>query len=381
MGVYGAAVLLFLLLGCGKPRNPGVFERIHDDLASENLVGAKTSLEQFIRSHPGSPLTVRAYNDLGVINHRLGDDAQAAEALEDSLQLDAKYAPAAYNLGILMLRGGDQEQGMTRLLNAAQFDETDTRALEYAANVIGGRGDWEQAADLLQEARGRNPSSAGILTGLALAQLRTTGPDAALTSLRSALEADPRYAPALFNLGVVHGLWKGDPTNGVSYLEEYLEFGTDDAQAMRAIDLLSGFRARFVTTDVEEPVPAGEILGKYTIQGIQLLRENRNAEALRGFQRAVAERSDSVPAYLGIAEAALRLNQPESARIALDRALRIEPEDREAMWGIAAFLDKTSTNSTEAVRRYQVFIRKFPDDTRSKMARERIASIRSTTRE
>jgi tetratricopeptide (TPR) repeat protein len=377
----GAGLLLFLLAGCGESRNPGVFQRLHDDLATGNLAAAKTSLEQFIRSHPGSPLTARAYNDLGVINHRLGDEAQALEALEDSLRLDGEYAPAAYNLGVMMIQRGDLVQGMTRLHDAVRFDETDTRALEYAADVVGSEGDWEQAADLLQEARVRDPSSAVVLTALALAQLRTTGPDEALTSLRSALEADPRFAPALFNQGVIHGLWKGDPTNGVSSLEEYLEFGTDDTQAMRAMDLLSEFRAHLVATDVEEPVPAGAQPDPYTVDGIQLLRENRNEEALRAFQRGVANRSDSVPAYLGIAEAAMRLNQPVSARVALDRALRLEPENREAMWGIAAFLDRTSADPAEAVLRYQNFVRRFPDDERSRTARERIASLLSASRE
>jgi len=376
----GAAILLFLLPGCGEPRNPGIFQRLDADLASGNLAAAKTTLEQYIRSHPGGPLTARAYSDLGVINYRLGDEVQAVVAMENSLRLDAEFGPAAYNLGVLKVQNGDELQGMSLLLDSAQFDETGTHSLVYAAAVMGAAEDWAQATELLQEARGRDPSSAGIMTALALAQLRTTGAEEAITSLHSALEADPRFAPALFNLGLIHGLWMGDPTNGVSFLEEYLEFGTDDTQAMTAMDLLSEFRAQQVATEVEEP-DSKDAVADYIADGIRLLGENRNEEALTSFRKAVAGDSDSVPAYLGIAEAAMRADQPETARIALDRSLRIEPENREAMWGIAAFLDRTSSDPKGAVRRYQDFIRKYPADPRTRKARERIASLLSKPRE
>ena len=366
-GFCGAVVLLFLVVGCGEPRGSGVFQKAHEQLSAGNLVVAKTMLERYVRANPGSPQIARAYNDLGVIDYRLGKSADAVGALEKSLGVDGSFAPAAYNRGVLAIQAGDLENGKNYLLHAANAAGSDARALLYAAFAQGRERDWGGAEVLLRQARERDPSSAEILTSLACAQIHVAGPDAARGTLDAALDVDPRYAPALFNLGVLHALWRGDLMNGVGYLEEYLEFGGDDTHASQAMDLLVDLRVKLE-----------EILVK---EGAALLKKGEVEKALRAFQGAVAQREDSLGGHLGIAEAAMRFSPSEAVGVALERALEIDPENREAMWGIAVFFDQADDNAAAAIRQYQEFIREYPGDARTHAARERISVLSMARRE
>ncbi|MDD2237375.1 MAG: tetratricopeptide repeat protein, partial [Kiritimatiellae bacterium] len=86
----------------------------------------------------------------------------------------------------------------------------------------------------LYEALDRKPESARILTALALAELRMEGPDAAASYLGQALEKNPVYAPALYNLATIQKDYLKNPQDAKAYYRHFLELENSGPYVMRA---------------------------------------------------------------------------------------------------------------------------------------------------
>jgi tetratricopeptide (TPR) repeat protein len=513
-----AALALALLAACGRRGVESEYDRGRKALNNGELAAAKTLLEQAILAHPGSPHNVQAYNDLGVVSWRLGETDNAVQAFEDARNLNASYAPAAYNLGVLMLEGGNEVRASTLLREAARLDEEDTRALEMVAAVELGQHRWQNAEELLSEALSRDPRSARIHTGLGIAQLHTSGHPQALAHLLQALEIDSRYAPAYFNLAQIHRAWLNDVRTATEHLEQFIELSDDEGRAAEAVALLSRLRSVESATDggqpppvvnaftsavpdvhagiaLAEPLPTdtgdatiaesstnetpsnpepdpfratleappaapndgGEapvepvptprdwppeveskrptsidglldlarqlsrrgqdaealqacrdaaerarhtgntdalaqvLISEVTIcpdqasaqydYGLFLLNADRADESLRYFRRAVTLSPKWVPGYLGMAEAGVRTGAYEAAQVALQRALRLEPAHREALWGMAFLYDRRRLDPEKGVQAYRDFIARHGDDPRADTARQRITALLARARE
>ena len=84
-------------------------------------------------------------------------------------------------------------------------------------------GRLDQSEDALKTAVGRNDGSAVAWTELGATQrLRGEFPNAA-ASYEKAISADPNFAPAYRNLGVVSDLYLGDPERALTAFERYKE--------------------------------------------------------------------------------------------------------------------------------------------------------------
>jgi tetratricopeptide (TPR) repeat protein len=108
------------------------------------------------------------YNDLGFVLERQGMPEEAAEAYAMALELDPESAAAHYNLGASLARGGE----------------------------------YEQAEGHLRAALATNPNTQ-TYTGLGVVQWQQGRADEAITSLRAAIEADPKNAAAYDYLGTI----------------------------------------------------------------------------------------------------------------------------------------------------------------------------------
>jgi Tfp pilus assembly protein PilF len=120
--------------------------------------------------------------------------------------------------------------------------------------------------------------------------------------------------------------------------------------------------------------------GAHYDYGLFLLNQGRPAEALPAFQQAVALAPNWAPPYLGMAETAVRTGQNDAASVALSRALRLDPANREALWGIATLHDLQRHSFQETVQAYHTFLSQYPDDPRADRAKERIRALQSQFR-
>ena len=491
--------------GCGDGKQAGLRAQARDALAAGNPDQARELLAQSISADPADPSQAPAYNDLGVVYQRLGRDEEAAIAYENSRRLDPLLPGPTYNLGVLLFQRGDDSRAATLLREAAEIDVADARPLEYAAARAIGAGRWEEAEELLDQARARAPDSPRVHSALGVARLHTRGAAEAMTNLLHALELNDQYAPAYFNLAVIHQDWLGDSDGAARYMNQYLAASPNDPHAASALDFIDAIRDAEPPIDpgqpFEEPSPAsagidlpepaaidladappaasspdadltpeigtpepfdgaqepprqpedpevanppdrppapvpvrppparprtvdgllalareeagrgntaqayrtcrearvladqlGDALvvervlvtavslcrdqaGAHYDYGLYLMKLEQPEAALRSFKQAVGLAPQWVPAYLGMAETAIRTEQYAAAQIALQRALRIDPGNREATWGLAGLYDQHLRRPDEAISAYRDFLARYDSDSRAPAARARIAAL------
>jgi tetratricopeptide (TPR) repeat protein len=217
----GAAALLFAA-SCSKPPGQAEFDRGVYELKRENLVRARTLLEKSIARRPGSEQNALAYNYLGVAAWKLGQMQVAQDAFEDSRRISPTLAEPVYNLALLHRRSGDAAKAAQLLEQAAQINEKDPRPAEMLAQLYIERRQWPVARRILHAALTRAPNSPRILTALAVVDLHMRGPEKGVESHLMALEKDSRYAPALFNVGLIYETQLNDPDRARTYYKRFL---------------------------------------------------------------------------------------------------------------------------------------------------------------
>ncbi len=226
--------VVVLLLGCYDQPGQEELNDAKTEYERGNFVRAKTLLENAISKYPGSELNAGAYNRLGVINWRLGLVEEAVDAFNDSRRLNPEDVTPTYNLAVVYAKSGDSEQSVALFNEAKLMDGMDTRALEYQAQVYAKQGDWASARQALYEALDRAPESPRILTALALAELNTEGADSAISYLSQALEKNPSYAPALYNLATIQKDVLNNSQEARAYYRQFLELETSGPYVVKA---------------------------------------------------------------------------------------------------------------------------------------------------
>ncbi len=226
----GVLCLAGFLLGCGG--EPG--ERAYADGLRELREGrdarAKVLLEKSIARRPASEENALAYNYLGVASSRLGQRDKAIDEFEESRRLNPELFEPAYNLAVLLYEGGNVQRAIQLLHEAATRHKEDTRALEYLGRIYLAEGDAVSARRVLNDALDRLPGTPSVLTALALAEGRLGGADAAVSYLMRALEQEPDYAPALFNLGLTCERELNDADRAVTFYGRYLNTAPEGRQ-------------------------------------------------------------------------------------------------------------------------------------------------------
>lgn len=441
-GTIGAGVALAMwllagLAGCGD-RGARELRSALREMDKGNWVKAKTLLESAISRHPGGRDNARAYNYLGVANWQLSQAEAAVEAFEFSRTLDAAFALPCYNLGVIHALGGDLANAFNDLELAAQRDEKDLLALLYLGRLYADNGKWSEARRAYYTALKRDPLSAHAHTAMACLEMRSGHPDKAQTFLMQALDKNPDYPPALFNLGLLWARDLRDMEKARPYFEHFLEEQEAGAQAEAArqflADMSTNITGRTVAADTNaeasaaaakpeatpeslmreaeqayrggEPQKAvrlgqqaadiyaqagdgkreGETLAALTrlcfdqsdafcALGRYRLKREDFPGALHSFKQAVALNPKSSMALLGLAQAAIMTRESDAALVALKQVIKLEPSNPDAVWALAMLYDKHLDVQDKALETYRLFERTFPGDPRVLKASERIKAL------
>ncbi len=454
---FGLTGSWIVATGC-RQAGEADFQAGRRELAAGNLVLARTLLDRSIRARPGHPANAEAYNLLGVACAQIGDVVAAAQAFEESRRLRPNWAAPVYNLGCLYRDAGQLDRAIELFIEAANLAPEDPRPLEMIARIHAGRQQWNEAAARWQEALQRSPASPRVLTSLAEVELRRVGIPAALSFLNKAIEIDHGYAPALYNLYVLHAFGLNDPEAAEPYARQFLErvpadtaravgvrawvearkgaVSSRDSRTMPATGAVARTRGSAaavatnppVTSPTPEPAPSPgrllelaeqaiqegrrtEALGRcldalakargagdtnledrivaslvkwfpndaraYVVHG-EWLERRQQPEAARRAYLAAIERAPNLPdAHRGLARVALQGGDDEldTGLTSLRRVLQLAPDDAEARWMLAQLYDQTLHRTNDAVREYGEFAKRFPQDPRTVVARERMQAL------
>jgi tetratricopeptide (TPR) repeat protein len=214
-------------------------------------------------------------------------------------------------------------------------------------------GRWAEAREALSTAYARSPRSPRLVTAAAIAQLHTEGPESAKSYLLYALNLDPLYPPALYDMALVNNDWLKDDAEAEKYFKKYLEVAGRDipaADARRALKALQADRARRTVA-----VPA--------------------ADAARAASRAPPVNPPAVEEAMKRTRAAIQREDFDEALMRLKETVSHYDRNADALWELALLYDRNLDDPAHAVETYQAFLGAFPNDPRARDARLRLARL------
>jgi protein O-GlcNAc transferase len=222
---------------------------------SENLQEAATFYEEILRSHPDQP---DALYLLGCVAYQSGDNVRACELFRKALTTAPDQPRYYHALGLALMR-------------LDRFDEAETNLLRAIA--LADLPEFKNSLGVLQARRGR-------LTE-------------ALAAYRQALEQDPRFADAHYNLGNAHRS-SGALAEAIESFRRAVELNPADAQSLAAL-------------------------------GKALRSAKRNADAVALLGQAASLLPQDAELHCDLGDALQELSQLPEAITAYQSALKLDP--------------------------------------------------------
>ncbi|QHI67919.1 tetratricopeptide repeat protein [Tichowtungia aerotolerans] len=363
--ILPAVLIVVLFFGCG--RRPG--EKLYYDALAQwddgNLVRARTLLEKSIRRRTGSTENADAYNRLGLLLWEMGELKDAVPAFNESLRIDSDQYPVLCNLGVALSATQDFTGAERAFREAALLEPDNPQPLAFAGVVYAQNGKWQDAARNLSKALRRTPNDPQLQTAMALAELQTRGPEAAIQRLRTVTRQKPDYAPALFNLGSICRYQARNPAEAKVWFERYLKQSS-------GIDAFSAF-ARTQLQALQEPATAPKLsytppktrdrktAQTYFGQAVTLHRAGKTAEAIQQYIRAVEADDSYERAFYNLGLAYYSAGKMELAGEAFTRAVQLNPAYVEARYNLALVDHYHLGRTTQAVRELETVLSQKPD--------------------
>ncbi|MFC1467912.1 tetratricopeptide repeat protein [Verrucomicrobiota bacterium] len=348
-----STVVLLAFFGCNV--NPGdrEYHRALKLWEQGKLVRARASLEKAINKRAGSQKNAVAYNQLGLILWELNEPQKAQQAFNDSRKLDARRFDACYNLGSVLCWGGQLSEAQEVLREASMISPQDSRPLEALAVARLKNKDWKGASVDLKSALKRNPGSARLETAQALIDLHSAaGSAAAVRRLKSVIEKDPKYAPAVFNMGAIYYHWLKDGAKAEKFLEEYLQLAPQGAMAELASDTVKEIRAgrypnKKAASEIAATSPESALRFSRPAQPNRKAAADAFSEAFKyhaatDFNRAIASYIKAIEfddtyadAFYNLGLCYYSVQQLDKACAAYRYALKLNPGNHAVRYGLA----------------------------------------------
>ena len=170
---------------------------------------------------------------LGVGYLREGNLEVAQTKLERALKQDPKLSSAHWTYALLQMRLGENALAEKHFRKAISLDPKDSRARNNYGTFLCGQGRLEDAEKQFLKAVEnplyREPASA--YTNAALCSLKIPDKQKAKRYFRDALEKDPTYAPALFNLAKL-SFEDGQHLQARAFMQRYAEAAEHNSKTL-----------------------------------------------------------------------------------------------------------------------------------------------------
>lgn len=229
---------------------------------------------------------------LALAFYRKGDAASAIDPLRRGIALDEGFTEAHYLLGMSFRQLDNDPESLQSLRKAIELDASFAPARSELADLYASMGRTREEIDQIEALAAIEPVEADRLIALALAYARHGRSDAAILTLRNAMEKFPEVPAVRVALGRV-------------WLQ--IADANEDASALRkAVEALQPAASRANATS--------ETL---TLFGRVLMMSGNTAEAERAFQQATTKLPVATGAFRGLADAASRLGHTDLARASM----------------------------------------------------------------
>lgn len=331
------ALALTILGACGSRSGEKEYDKAVKAWNKGDLVQARTLFSKATGRLSGSNSKSMAFNKLGLVLWQLDEPEAAAAAFNDACALSETITEARLNLATAQFHTGDLDGAMKSLnMYLGEFPENKT-ALALKSLVAARKRDWTEASKDLYEAIEKDADNPALHNSLALMEVNGgQDPSRAISRLKKVIAAHPDYAPALYNLGVIHEQWLRDKDSALRYYQGYLQKAGDNGSHVAAArNAIARLKKQGNT-----PLPTAQTAETHYLRGTQLLKQEKHTEAIREFQKAVQTDSNHKGAYYNMGWASFQLKRYASAQQAFEQALRIDSAYKDARYMLAYALSK-----------------------------------------
>ena len=356
------AVLFF---GCGRHPGEKLYIQALEQWEAGNLVRARALLEKSISRRTGSAVNADAFNRLGLLLWEMGEPDGAVNAFNESLRIDSEQHTVLCNLGVALCAVKNFPAAEKAFREAALLKPADTRPLAYAGIIYAQNKKWNDAYRNLRKAIINAPNDPQLQTAMALIELQTSGPQAALKRLQAVTKKYPDYAPAQFNLGSIYSYKLQNPREAKIWFERYLKQSS-------GIDAFSAFaRTRIQTLSKPAATPKlayerpttrdRKTSQEHFTQAVALHRAGKTAEAIREYTLAIEADDTYERAFYNLGLAYYSDGQMILAGEAFARAVQLNPAYIDARYNLALVHHYHLGDTPRALRELQTLLSQKPD--------------------
>lgn len=313
-----------------------------------------------------APESPRILTAIALIELETEKPETAVATLQSALGHDRDYAPALFNLGvILQSRLQDTEHAREHFRRYLRLETAGPQA-DYARKVLA----VAAPAPAATAPRTTTPPvvPAAVTPPRPDPAPIATGPRAAPGSLPAAPVASTVPAPAP---APVDPLQQARAAADAGRMEESLNLCLAvAAQAAARGDKAGQERAlRGATQLYVDSARAHTLLGDF------LFAQGRGDDALTAYKAAMSLDSSYAPAALGAGKAATVTREFDTALVGLKQAVRSDPTNADALWLLAQLYDRQLDLPVQARSTYADFTKLFAGDARAAQAATRLRAL------
>lgn len=299
---------------------------------------------------------------------RKGDYEAAVVLLEQAAVRRPEHPATHMNLALAYWKLGYHEDAARSARRAASLAPGETEPLELLAEVHAADREWEAVRNVLAEAHRIDPGSARVLTRMAVAETRIGEPGLARKYLDQALEINPHYGPALYDMARLHLKVTNDRATARRYFERYLDAPATDPDRRAAAKAFLSEAAPVAPVAPQAGVsePAASAFAVATADAKAEPATERAAQIAKEPgtpRRAEAGRpspGSPVSALVEAARQAVARQEYVAALIKLKEAVKADPADPVALWELAVLYDKHLGLEQKAREAYARYDDRFP---------------------
>ena len=262
--------LVLFLAGCGAPGPTALLDG--EELIKEGKF--KEAIETLQKATRHLPRNAQAWNHLGLAYHGAGQLEQAQRYYREALRLDVNLASARYNLGALSLEQNDLGAAIEHLSSYTAFQPQSADGWIKLGNAQTRARRLEQAERCYKTALDHRPRDPEALNGLGNIAFHRRRTQEAASLFTSALGENAKYAPAVFNIAVIHQ----SQNNRQQALDELKRYAALAPTAPN-IDVVHGTIEQLESElNPSQPVVAGIALPKTNVAHTPPAQTNRPAQ-------------------------------------------------------------------------------------------------------
>ena len=321
---------LLVFIGCGERAGEKEYGKAMAAWKAGELVQAQSLLEKSIRKTSGNEKKSIAWNQLGLILWKLGKTAEAAEAFNESCVLSESLTGANLNLGIALFHANRFDEAEVALNNVIGGNAKNQTARVLLGLIAAQKQDWAGASKAIGEAVKANPQDPAGQNALALAELQRSS-DTAIQRLKQLVSAYPDYAPAAYNLAVIHEQKLGNKSAALEWYRHYLrKAGNDGSHAEAANQAIARLDRQGRTSSALKT--NSETAKRHMAEGSALLAAKKFNTAISQFEQAIQAEPSQKFAHYNLGHAYFNLGKYNEAIGAYIDALKLDPRYADARY-------------------------------------------------